>query len=99
MSFTEHLAEDRRLALLRVLESLPGYSTNDSVLHTALNSLGHHVSRDTVRGDVAWLTEQALLTSQLVAGSVTVATLTERGCDVAAGRARHPGVKRPTPRS
>lgn len=98
MSFQAHLAEDRRLAILRLLNDLPACRANESVLHMALEQLGHVCSRDTVRGDLSWLAEQSLITTELVAGTVTVATLTERGQDVATGRSRHPGVKRPTPR-
>jgi len=97
--FVGFLTEDRRLAILRVLESQEGYRTNESVLHTALDHLGHSVSRDVVRGDLVWLQEQGLLVLELVGGTVTVATASQRGVDVATGRARHPGVKRPSPRS
>lgn len=96
--FPAFLTEDRRLAILRLLESQEGYRANDSVLHTALDRLGHSVSRDVVRGDLSWLEEQGLLSTELIAGTVLVATATQRGADVATGRTRHPGVKRPSPR-
>lgn len=98
MSFPEFLTEDRRLAVLRLLEGQSGYQANESVIHIALDHLGHNVSRDVVRGDLAWLEEQGLLTTETVLGAVMVATATQRGVDVALGRARHPGVKRPSPR-
>lgn len=92
-NFTDHLAADRRLVILRVLAGVPAYATSVSALRDALPRYGHAASLDQVRGDVAWLAEQDLLTVQPGA----VARLTERGLDVARGRATVPGVRRPTP--
>lgn len=97
MSFLSTLTEDRRLSLLLVLAQTPGYSTNAFMLRDAADQLyGHNASIDQVTGDIAWLTEQGLITSRVV-GAVTLATLTSRGADVAAGRAHVPGVKKPMP--
>ena len=95
MNYSETVAKSRRLALLRILAEAPGYSANESVLQTALDSLGFRESRDQVRGDISWLAEPGLLTIEDV--GVMVATLSRRGEDVAAGRANHPGVARPSP--
>lgn len=95
--FHEVLAEDRRLAILRLLESDSDYAVNESLVQTALGQLGHGVSRDTVRADFAWLAEQGLVTVEIVAETIHVARLTGRGADVAQGLARVPGVKRPRP--
>ncbi len=46
---------------------------------------------------LAWLAEQGLVENDDMGGLV-VATLTQRGADVAQGRVTVPGVKRPTPR-
>lgn len=97
MSFQTTLAEDRRLSILLVLEQTPGYSANAFLLRDAVGSIyGHNASIDQVRTDIAWLAEQALVTARAV-GEVTLATLTARGADVAAGRAQVPGVKKPMP--
>lgn len=96
MSFSEHLTEDRRLVILRLLRQSPGYSANDSLIDHGLGHLGHNVSRDLVRAELAWLEEQGLAATELV-GHVVVARLTVRGEDVATGQATHPGVKRPGP--
>lgn len=97
MNFSTTLAEDRRLSLLLVLAETPGYSANAFLLRDAVGQIyGHNTSIDQVRTDVAWLAEQGLLTARTV-GEVTLATLTTRGADVAAGRATQPGVKRPMP--
>lgn len=95
--WTDHLQEDRRLALLRILQQSEAYKANDSVLQYALEQLGHVVSRDRVIGDIAWLDEQGLVSDETVAQRVHVATLTQRGIDIALGRSVHPGVKRPSP--
>ena len=93
-NFAAFLAEDRRLVILRVLSELPAYRTNSFLLSTLLGKFGHEPSADQVKGDLAWLQEQQLVTVEAVE-SVHIATLTTRGADVAAGRAVVPGVKRP----
>ncbi len=98
MSFAETVAADRRLALLRTLEEAPGFAANHSVLHSALRDFGHEPSRDQVLSDLHWLREQGLVTlDESLGGKVIVARITERGADVAHGRATVPGVKRPSP--
>lgn len=96
MSFQRYETEDRRLQTLRLLEQSTGYAASAFLLGTALQGMGHHVSHDRVLADIDWLTEQDLVISDSV-GGVTVATLTGRGADTAAGRTRVSGVKRPLP--
>lgn len=99
MSFAETLIADRRLVILRLLDQAPGFTLNDSILYAALAEVGHRATRDQVRTDIAWLGEQQLVSIEpFDGGKVQVATLTERGSDVQAGRATVPGVKRPSPR-
>lgn len=86
--------EDRRLVILRLLLESGGYTANEYMIKTMLPQLGHHVSSDRVQTDLAWLQEQQLLHVSDVAG-VCIATLTDRGQDVANGAATVPGVKRP----
>lgn len=92
--YAQTLTEDRRLVILRVLCEMPTYKANSSVIYTLLSSWGHSPSRDQVKSDLRWLEEQQLVEVEEVA-TVFLATLTERGQDVAAGRAVVPGVKRP----
>lgn len=96
MGYTKLVTEDRRLVLLRLLAESEGYSANEYLLATALPGFGHSVSHDRVRTDLDWLDEQGLVRVERP-GEVCVATLTARGADVAAGRARVAGVKRPSP--
>ncbi|MBB4819251.1 Fe2+ or Zn2+ uptake regulation protein [Pseudomonas alcaligenes] len=94
--YADFLSEDRRLVILRVLDEMPGYRANSSVLHTLLQQWGHEPSRDLVKTELRWLQEQQLVTiDEVDGGSVLLAKLTERGSDVVAGRARVDGVKRP----
>jgi Fe2+ or Zn2+ uptake regulation protein len=95
MSWDSHLAEDRRLAVLRFLDAAPAYAANESLLHEAMERVGHVVGRDTIRTDLSWLAEQGLLKLRTIADTLSVATITGRGQDVARGRAVVPGVKRP----
>jgi hypothetical protein len=92
LSFDLHV----RLAILRLLHGAPKFQVNDSVIADVLPELGLAVSRDQVKGFIAWLEEQRLISVEAV-GSVVIATLTQRGGDVATGVISHPGVKRPSP--
>lgn len=94
MSFREYLRKDVRLVALRVLSEMPSYRANSSVLTNVLHQFGHAATRDQVKTELRWLAEQGLLTLD-EAGDVLVATLAERGQDVAEGRAVVDGVARP----
>ena len=94
MSFAEYLRKDMRLVALRVLSETPGFRANSSVLFNLLDQFGHAVTRDQVKTELRWLAEQGLVEVD-EAGSVLVAKLTERGQDVAEGRAVVDGVARP----
>ncbi|MBX3589070.1 MAG: ArsR family transcriptional regulator [Ramlibacter sp.] len=96
MNFAEFETEDRRLVILRGLESATQYRANAFLIRRYCDAVAHVVSSDRIEQDLAWLAEQGLVTVERPEG-VTVATLTARGQDVAAGRARVPGVARPQP--
>lgn len=96
MSYAKHLTKDRRLVMLRVLANSPGYSANEYTIEAVLEDLGHVISNDLLRSEIAWLAEQLLITTSQV-GGVTIAKITQRGLDVARGKATHPDVQRPRP--
>lgn len=98
MSYRDHLASHLRLTILRILAEAPSCKANSSILTDAADALGVPATRDQVRAEIAWLEEQRLVTSEQSLPGLVVATVTERGLDVAAGRATVPGVQRPTPR-
>lgn len=98
MSYFEYHMEHVRLAVLRALMEAGGYSANDSVLASAMDMLGLTVTRDQLRSQLHWLQEQRLVTLLMpTTTALIVATITERGCDVAKGHAIVPGVHRPAP--
>lgn len=94
MIFSDYLRRDVRLVCLRILAEMPGYRANSSVIANLLEQFGHAVTRDQVKTELRWLEEQGLVAIE-DAGSVLVATLQERGQDVAGGRATVDGVARP----
>lgn len=99
MNYAEKHFEHVRLTILRVLAEAPGYSSNDSILTDAVNAMGLTCTRDQMRTNLAWLEEQRLVTLLKPTPTLTVATITERGTDVAAGRSIIAGVHRPSPGS
>ena len=96
MNFAEHQTEDRRLTILLGLKHAAEYTSNAFLLRSFCATLGHVVSADRLETDLVWLEEQGLV---VLKGNerVRVATLKERGLDVAIGAATVPGVKRPQP--
>ncbi len=98
-ALSQVLAEDRRLVVLRMLRGTPGCALNEFVLQELLKQHGHTMSRDKVRTELEWLSEQELITIEAVDGRLLIATITERGADVSTGMARTPGVKVPAPGS
>lgn len=86
-----------RLATLRLLDDAPGYSANDSVLTTSVRSMGLSCTRDQMRGHLGWMEEQRLVTLLRPTDGLIVATISERGADVAHGRSVVAGVQRPSP--
>lgn len=94
MNYADVVSEDQRLVILQALEEDPAYSHNEHVLGRMLEAVGHRVSRDRLRTELAWLEEQGLLRVQDVSNT-KVAKITGRGSDVARGATRVPGVARP----
>jgi DNA-binding HxlR family transcriptional regulator len=93
--FEEHLREDRRLAILRILEDANG-SANESVIEMSLTYIGHrNVTREMLRQDLRFLIDHGLVTDEWY-GPVWVMTLTRRGVDVAKGREVVSGIKKPS---
>lgn len=95
MSFESFSTSDQRLLILQTLAQENDYTAHEHLLRKALLDLGHRVSADQMRGLLAWLDEQGLIT--LLGEQVQVARITLRGEDVASGAARCPGVARPRP--
>ena len=94
--FAEIERQDLRLCILRFLKEDADYTINESLLHTLVGTMGHAPSRDALRTQIRWLEEQGLVKVTSPSG-VLLPTLTTQGEDVAAGRSRVDGVKRPGP--
>ncbi len=94
MNFSEHTDQHVRLTILRFLLEAPGYTANASTLKTVCQAFALVVSGDQIRTNIGWLADQRLVT-RTVQDDMVIATLTERGGDVAEGRARVDGVARP----
>ena len=95
--YLDTLREHARIAILRLLEEAPKYTSNVAMMTTLLQDFGIGFSRDQVDGEAAWLAEQGLVTRTALASGLVVVTATQRGVDVAQGTVRHPGVRRPSP--
>lgn len=97
MQLKDLLTQDQRLVMLRSLADA-GYDANESILSDCLDLYGHDISRDLVRNHLNWLDEQGLITVERLRDGYMVASITQRGLDVAQGRAFVDGVKRPRPK-
>ncbi len=96
MPFKQHVTEDLRLVILRLLNEAAGYDLNTSIIQSAVKQFGHSVSRDSLHTQVQWLAEQGLVAYTEIT-SVWVVKLTQRGVDVVDGSIAVHGVKRPSP--
>jgi Fe2+ or Zn2+ uptake regulation protein len=97
-AYEQHNRRHRRLSVLRILAEAPGYTANDSLLGMVVNEFGIVSTRDQVRSELTWLSEQGFVTIKDVAG-VMVATITEAGGEIAAGRRTDPGIAKSSPKA
>lgn len=88
-------AQDQRLLILKSLDDAD-YDANESMLCDCLDGYGHRLSQDAMRSHLLWLEEQGLIEIKKV-GDIWVAIITQKGLDVAHGRTKVHGVKRPRP--
>lgn len=90
-SLATHTAETLRLRVLRTLQNAVAYTAD-------LNLLCDHlvVGLTTLVGEIQWLEDHGLVEMDQVDG-VTTVRLTRLGQDVATGRERLSGVRRPDP--
>jgi hypothetical protein len=95
-NYAETVSKHRRLTILKFLSDSPSYTSNASILEGVCNSFGMITTRDQVDGEISWLAENGLVL-RTDEGGFIVATATTRGVDVASGKSRHDGVRRPAP--
>ncbi len=95
---TNLIIADQRLALLQALVACNN-DANQNILQTCLAQYGHNISMDLVRNHMLWLEEQGLVRiSRLDTDRLFVATIIQRGLDVANGVSVVDGVKKPNPK-
>lgn len=83
-----------RLSILLLAAEVGNGCVNEDILVRGVEAAGHFVSRDALLTQVEWLREQGLVEVTTVSQLVLV-KITRRGADVAAGRAKVPGVDEP----
>lgn len=85
-----------RLTILQLLAGQSMGNASDAVLYEALNAMDLQVSRDVVRGHIFWMQSQGLIAvlDMRTSNGLVVATLSEKGGDVAKGLSIVPGVER-----
>lgn len=96
MNFQEIRDANRRLSILRFLDSEDDYKMNAGLIKTLLAQIGDTVSSATLANDIAWLSEAGCVETETISGIVVVKIL-PRGIDAAAGTARIQGIARPGP--
>ena len=95
---TNLIIADQRLALLQALVACNN-DANQNILQTCLAQYGHNISMDLVRNHMLWLEEQGLVRiNRLDTDRLFVATIIQRGLDVANGLSVVDGVKKPNPK-
>ena len=91
------IREEARLIILKALAVEPNYSHNESVLTDTLETFGVLRPRAWVRDEMRWLATMGAV-KITEAGSVLIATLTDKGREHVERRMLIEGVKRPGPR-
>ncbi len=96
MSYAEHLAANRRLAILQNLIDDQGHGSETAVEQTLL-AQGHHagLTREAVRQLLKDLTEVGAVEIDWFRDRLMVAHITERGVAIAQGRITVDGVEKP----
>jgi hypothetical protein len=95
--YVETVKKHRRLTILKFLKDSPEYTSNGSIITEICNTFGVASSHDQVVGELQWLAENSMVTLDTSASDFVVVSATKHGIDIAEGRARHDGVKRPSP--
>jgi DNA-binding GntR family transcriptional regulator len=98
MSLDQAIREEARLIMLRALADEPDHRLNSSLLVQVLGNFAITRSRDWVHEELRRLADLGAVTI-VEAGSVRVASLTEKGLDHVERRLVIEGVKRPGPRA
>ena len=94
MSYADHLAANRRLCILQNLIE-DGGSGSETAIEQILLASGHRpgLTRDYVREQLKYLADLDAVSIEYFRDKLMVATITERGVNIAHGRITVDGVK------
>ncbi len=98
MNLAETIAQERRWTIIRTIADQDNFALSDTSLQVVFDRLRQPVSLDLIHDYLAWLARHGLVsttTERVGSRDMVMATLTARGEDVALGRERVPGIKRP----
>lgn len=97
MSYQDKMREAWRLELLKLLNSLPSYKAGQYFLYQCMTTGDlPPPSADQVETELHWMKDQGYVELSAVA-DMQEAKITQRGIDIAEGRAIAPGVARVRP--
>ncbi len=94
--YTDTLSKHRRLTILKFLADSPEYTSNASILVEVCDNFGVASTHDQIAGELSWLKENGFVSYKDDADFIVVSA-TERGVEIARGKARHKGVQQPRP--
>jgi hypothetical protein len=93
--YTDFVAQDRRLVILRVLRGVHERRVNQYVLRAALREMGYDELVSTVANDLSFLRKQGLIKTENLPPDIILAILTDLGDQAARGVTRIAGVAVP----
>jgi len=95
-SFSEHVAADARLTILKAVAAAPGQALNDTIIHAELDRLGHRRTREWTRQQVRHLADLGAV-GIAEEGTVWVVSIRQPGLDHLDRRMVIEGVNSPSP--
>lgn len=81
-----------RRAILSLLAYDTDYRLTADVIEAALDASAQAVTRDALENELRWLNEQGFIALEHLSG-ITIATLTDRGLEIARGKSRAHGIR------
>lgn len=92
LDLVQKQTEDRRRMVLWLLAYDTDYTLGDDMLYTGFELHRKPTTRDQLANTLTWLAEQGFVRLEKV-GSLTFATLTDSGLEIARGKSRAAGVR------
>jgi len=99
MSYSDYTLKNVRLIILRALSEESDYTHNETILDEILKTFGHTKSRDYIRNQLRYLADDAGAITLREAGSVLIATITQRGLDHVGMKIEIEGVQKLRPQA